>query len=1434
DHIYLWELLECNVFGLLFDFLGRSMQLPGLGGGAFVSAMSELLDVIRMQNAKPLVTGLCEQYRGILEALSQNVKSVAALLERDAKNKEEKAQQEARQQKKSSLRRARQFTDLAGEGLVDEEAKNIGIAAHAPAQAPDLQAHAPTVEEVGGDDDAAFNRPVITPFASDSSDDSDDSDSSDSSAISEDSDSDGDYEQPEGEEEEESSSDDDHEEVVSAQVANGSPMPVVTATPSGGATETACEESMAQSGDAAGATANEESLDNCTIEELKAMISREIMEASPRNGDGTASAEAKDLMNDLWCQIALLQLLLSTSRPQAPMPPAAEPVPPAVALQHKGIRKARRSSQELPFRVEKEASKPEFTKQQDPAVTATEQVVQGPSGDSATSRSLEEEEEALQLEDAFPGLGRAGYWDTSWKGGSKGSREPRTVYPKADFPKGRSWKGSKDRPPLFREEVPKYYFEPEEETQTTPARSVVGDGHYFENARVIASRAPGPSWQLRIPHYLGLNLEPHDLCLAQLAGAFASALENTLQVPLVVPPLNARCYSGDLEPHCRQDLQLGNLRVGSQSFAWPQPLHMTTFFLGGSRAVLEALRCHGVEAALHKQGSIWRVRGGHFVYAEDALLTMSLNMESEGCTSSSEASRVRHPALRRSCHLRQELEPLQEIPRRCGSQGGGSVAAQGAGHSGQQPASWSTFEPRSKKGPHGNSGAGSRLTKDTLRIELHKHLRLRRPCLSLHRRSSGELLLSPIDCTIVLWHVLAQKLHSRDLGGPASLLRPPPPPTAGSSSDGGLRRRPVPVHYDWKVTEAEDDEGDDADQEGFVFEEEQPTKLQEYMGIFFDYIFWILLAYCAVNALIWVGEKLGIISPQFDEWNPVRWFHHDAHGLQKELYKNATASAVTAEQFSNLKKWIEGGPGGWVSSKLIVNDYLSEKGRYDRRLEVTESVAKDEVLVKLPLSHVLSADFCQQDLTDQTIRQVVDAQKRSSEPVDIAPWTWITLYTLAHAKKDSSAPSSTGWRFDTLLKQEYIDAALSYLPLFWDDASLHWLNGTDLLNVHVLDVHAAIETEYHKLSYLVPSIESSITVVEFKKWAMVVMSRGETVNLPDRDNKSQTSPQLAIMPLIDLVDHHLPMPEEALHSYDDLTKFQERGSRTNISYDADSAAVTLKAKEVLPANTAVTVGYGVRSNADYLLYHGFTMPQRWSDVTLCAQYTMIELPLPTDFPAWKSRYLPHSYRFALPACPSRKSTPHVAIGAARFLVATEEDVVSFEDRLAQDSSLLDGAHVNRGDKFLHHAAQEAVTVVCDVKVQPPLCRVPLSVSSERAAWEFVKRQTLARVAQHVGTISEDDRLLAQDDSQNSFSINQRHAVIVRREERMVLRSWCNVVVRIAAFLNTPQAEESMATIKLPDDQVLENDEPRQRPRYWERLLADRDAGHVEAECASLS
>lgn len=667
----------------------------------------------------------------------------------------------------------------------------------------------------------------------------------------------------------------------------------------------------------------------------------------------------------------------------------------------------------------------------------------------------------------------------------------------------------------------------------------------------------------------------------------------------------------------------------------------------------------------------------------------------------------------------------------------------------------------------------------------------------------------------------------------ATAMPPPPSGSAtGSAGDEGMRRRPVPVNYDWRIEPAAEGEDDDHDDD-VVFEDEQPTKAQEYFNIFCDYIFWILLAYCAANLLLWIGEVAGLVSPQFEEWSPVRWFHHNPHELQKDLYRNATQNALTVAQFEGLKKWIEGGPGGWVSPKLLVSDYLSERGRYDRRLEVTEAVERDEVLVKLPLSHVLSSDFCQQDLTDSTIRQVVDAQKKSSEKVEISPWTWITLYMIAHSRKNNEVPPSSteDWRFDSLLRNEYIDAALSYIPLFWNDEDQSWLNGTDLLNVHVLDVHAAIEAEYHKLSYLVPSIEGTIEIIDFKKWAMVVMSRGETVELPDRENKTRTVPQLAIMPLIDLVDHHLPMPERPLVSDDDLQKYQETGSHTNISYSTELAAVVLRAKEPLTAKAGVTAGYGVRSNSDYLLYHGFTMSRGWSDMTLCTQYSMIELPLPADLPSWKTRFLPHAYRFAVPACPNKKSTPHVVVGAARFMVASETDVSSFQERLETNPGLLESEYKPQDGKFLGHSAREALSVVCDTKAQPPVCKSVISLDSEKASWEIIRKQTVARLLQHAVSIVEDNRLLAEDETSGAgtLTVNQRHATIARREEKLSLRRWCAVAVRIENFLRSAGAEDFEMT-RVPDDVVLENEEPRLRPKYWSRLLDPVEEADIPAIC----
>lgn len=649
-----------------------------------------------------------------------------------------------------------------------------------------------------------------------------------------------------------------------------------------------------------------------------------------------------------------------------------------------------------------------------------------------------------------------------------------------------------------------------------------------------------------------------------------------------------------------------------------------------------------------------------------------------------------------------------------------------------------------------------------------------------------------------------------------------PPPREGlRTGEAGIRRRPVPVNSEWTVAKPEDGETEDE----VVFEDELPSPFQDYVGIFCDYIFWVLLAYCACNVFLWVGEKAGVISPRFEEWNPVRWWHSNPGSLQKELFEKATVSSSTETQFDMLKSWIEA-PGGWVNPKLFVSDYLSEKGRYDRRLEVRQAVEKDEVLVKLPLSHVLSAAFCQQDITDTTIRQLIHAQNQSSEGIEVSPWAWITLYMVAHSMGGSK--SSSSWRFDSLLRNEYIDAVLSYIPLFWNDDELAWLEGSDFLNNHLLDVHAAIETEYHKLVYLVPAVENTITVIEFKKWAMMVMSRGETVDLPDPENRTRTSPQLAVMPLIDLVDHHLPMPKKPFLNEDDLREYQQNGSHTNISYNKYMDAVVLKVREAIPAASGVTAGYGVRPNADYLIYHGFTMPREWSDLTLCTQHTMIDLPIP-ELPAWKSRFLVQPYRFSVPVCPG-KVTPHVAVGAARFMVVSEDDVLAFDEKLAKDSTLLENYKPPKADEFLHHGVRQSLSAVCDVVAQPPLCRAPLSVASELAAWQFIKQQTLVRVGKHTTSTAEDDKILSADDVDSTLTVNQRHAVIVRREEKLAVRRWCGIVMRVETLLLGENAEAECEVVRIPDEENLENDEPRIRPKYWASLAGALRDADIPVEC----
>jgi len=341
------------------------------------------------------------------------------------------------------------------------------------------------------------------------------------------------------------------------------------------------------------------------------------------------------------------------------------------------------------------------------------------------------------------------------------------------------------------------------------------------------------------------------------------------------------------------------------------------------------------------------------------------------------------------------------------------------------------------------------------------------------------------------------------------------------------------------------------------------------------------------------------------------------------------------------------------------------------------------------------------------------------------------------------------------------------------------------------------------------------------------------MDLPEKGNSSHLVPQLVLMPLVDLADHHLPLPESPLSTEDDLQAYQEAGARTRVSFDGEASAVVLKATAAFgPATSAeVTVGYGVRSNADYLLYHGFAMSQAWSDALVCILHSSVELPLPEGLPPWKSQFLEHPFRFLVPACPSRKSKPDLVLGAARFLVATEADLASFQERGASDPSLSAEAAPAREDKFLQQGARKALSTLCDVTAAPPVCRLPLSLDSERRAWALIRNRTVARVAAHVNSVDDDDRLLRQDDASGDLTVNQRHAVIVRREEKLGLQRWCSLVVMVSDFLDQPEGERALELVRVSDGEALETDEPRARPAYWARLSEPPPLGaSLPADC----
>ncbi|CAL1130513.1 unnamed protein product [Cladocopium goreaui] len=128
-----------------------------------------------------------------------------------------------------------------------------------------------------------------------------------------------------------------------------------------------------------------------------------------------------------------------------------------------------------------------------------------------------------------------------------------------------------------------------------PSGLLVMRSYYFEEKPEEEPPREVAKQSKPVPQYLGLNLEEHRDFFHEAACTLDDLLTKNFGVHL--PP---------------QDLM------------WPsEPLHMTTFFLGGAQHAQHAQPGPGDRGI---EGSIWELQTAHLIYLEGALLMMSLRV----------------------------------------------------------------------------------------------------------------------------------------------------------------------------------------------------------------------------------------------------------------------------------------------------------------------------------------------------------------------------------------------------------------------------------------------------------------------------------------------------------------------------------------------------------------------------------------------------------------------------------------------------------------------------------------------------------------------------------------------------------------------------------------------------------------------------------------
>ena len=304
-----------------------------------------------------------------------------------------------------------------------------------------------------------------------------------------------------------------------------------------------------------------------------------------------------------------------------------------------------------------------------------------------------------------------------------------------------------------------------------------------------------------------------------------------------------------------------------------------------------------------------------------------------------------------------------------------------------------------------------------------------------------------------------------------------------------------------------------------------------------------------------------------------------------------------------LTDWIRD-LGGFVSRKVK----LKADGHGGRGLFVTADVNEDETLVSVPLqAMVLGEQATNATPCADAIRRFFD--QSPNQPDRGRTHALFSMMVLLLSISDRTDSRAEWPHLDDLLSH-WSKGQQQRFPLLWPNRALREIDGTTASIVYAI-ARGGVEREYSELlQQTCPEIAGKFTLQAYKKvWALV---NSRVLTYP---GSSFAQPQSALVPLFDLVNHQLPVPDSPLLSLPEIQSHQAKSlGRFGTEPPAGSRTkgnLYLWLRRPVREATEVTDVYGLQSNEESLWTFGFTVP--WIHNLTCLTRSRLTLR-PEDLP----------------------------------------------------------------------------------------------------------------------------------------------------------------------------------------------------------------------------